>query len=57
MKNSNYYEGAILGYIVVSSWEFAKTKDYHFDLSPANSDYTDDSILTIAVAEAEMNNK
>jgi hypothetical protein len=57
VKNSNYYEGAILGYIVVSSWEFAKTKDYHFDLSPANSDYTDDSILTIAVAEAEMNNK
>ncbi|MCE5205958.1 MAG: ADP-ribosylglycohydrolase family protein [Porphyromonadaceae bacterium] len=44
--------GAILGDIVGSTYEFANTKDYHFDLFPEGSNYTDDSILTVAVADA-----
>lgn len=44
--------GSILGDIIGSTYEFANTKDYNFDLFPAGSNYTDDSILTIAVADA-----
>ena len=44
--------GAILGDIVGSTYEFANTKDYNFDLFPAGSNYTDDSVLTVAVADA-----
>ncbi len=47
--------GSILGDIIGSTYEFANTKDYNFDLFPAGSNYTDDSILTIAVADAIFN--
>ena len=49
--------GAILGDIIGSPYEFdrnnIKTKD--FDLFSEKSEFTDDSILTLAVAEALMN--
>ncbi len=48
--------GSILGDIIGSTYEFANTKDYNFDFFPAGSNYTDDSILTIAVADAILNN-
>ncbi len=44
--------GAIIGDIVGSRWEFNPTNDYDFEwLSAANS-YTDDTICTVAVADA-----
>lgn len=43
--------GAIIGDIVGSAYEFNNTKDYNFQLFTPESDYTDDSIMTVAVAE------
>ncbi len=49
--------GAIIGDIVGSRWEFNPINDYNFEwLSPANS-YTDDTICTIAVADALINDR
>lgn len=44
--------GAIIGDIVGSTYEFAPTKRYNFELLPAGSDYTDDTIMCVAVADA-----
>lgn len=46
--------GAIIGDIVGSTYEFAPTKSYNFELLPAGSTYTDDSIMCVAVADAIM---
>jgi len=43
--------GAIFGDIVGSVYEFDNIKTTHFELIGKNSTYTDDSILTIAVAD------
>ena len=49
--------GAIIGDIVGSRWEFNPTNDYNFEwLSPANS-YTDDTICTVAVADALLHER
>lgn len=44
--------GAIAGDIIGSSYELKgnRTKDYNFTLFNNNSTYTDDTVLTIAVA-------
>ena len=42
--------GAIIGDIVGSIYEFHNTKDYNFPLLTDKSNYTDDSILTFAIA-------
>lgn len=42
--------GAITGDVIGSVYEFKNTKDYSFPLFTGRSIYTDDSILTIAVA-------
>ncbi|MBO7606672.1 MAG: ADP-ribosylglycohydrolase family protein [Paludibacteraceae bacterium] len=44
--------GAIIGDIVGSVYEFRNTKDYGFKMFPKGASYTDDSICTIAVADA-----
>lgn len=44
--------GAIIGDIVGSTYEFSNTKDYDFEMFPKGASYTDDSICTIAVADA-----
>lgn len=44
--------GAILGDIIGSTYEFAGIKTKKFPLFPGGSDFTDDSILTVAVAKA-----
>lgn len=49
--------GAIFGDIVGSVYEFNPTNDYHFQLLSKRSIYTDDTICTIAVADAYMNKK
>lgn len=44
--------GAIIGDIVGSRFEFNPTNDYNFELFGQGSDFTDDTICTIAVADA-----
>lgn len=43
--------GAIAGDVIGSDYEFDSTKDYHFELFKSDMSYTDDSIMTIAVAQ------
>jgi ADP-ribosylglycohydrolase len=42
--------GAIIGDTVGSAYEFNNTKDYNFTLFKKKSGYTDDSVMTMAVA-------
>ncbi len=49
--------GAIIGDIIGSRYEFNGIKTKDFELFPKNSDFTDDSVLTIATADAILNNK
>ena len=44
--------GAIIGDVIGSTYEFANIKTKKFPLFPGGSDFTDDSILTVAVAKA-----
>lgn len=44
--------GAILGDIAGSKYEFNNTLDYNFDMFPAGCGFTDDTICTVAVADA-----
>lgn len=48
--------GAIIGDIIGSTYEFNNTKDYNFELFPKGSNFTDDTICTIGVASAILNN-
>lgn len=48
--------GAIIGDIVGSRFEFDSTNDYHFQLFSPACCFTDDSICTIAVADALLKN-
>lgn len=48
--------GAIIGDIVGSDYEFNNTSDYNFPLFKEGSDFTDDTICTVAVADAILNN-
>ena len=49
--------GTICGDTVGSVWEFNKDKpDFDFELFPPRCGYTDDSIMTIAVADAIVRN-
>lgn len=43
--------GAIAGDVIGSIYEFNPTKDYHFELLNEHMEITDDSIMTIAVAD------
>ncbi len=47
--------GAIIGDIVGSDYEFSNTSDYNFELFDRNCDFTDDTICTVAVADAILN--
>ncbi len=42
--------GAVAGDIIGSLYEFVKLKKYDFELLPQGSRFTDDSVMTIAVA-------
>ena len=44
--------GAIIGDIVGSRWEFNPTNDYDFELFSDENGFTDDTICTVAVADA-----
>jgi ADP-ribosylglycohydrolase len=43
--------GAVCGDIIGSAYEFHKTKDYEFKLFTPQSKFTDDTVMTCAVAE------
>lgn len=49
--------GAIIGDIVGSRFEFNNTFSKNFDLFTKDCDFTDDTICTIAIADAIMNKK
>ena len=44
--------GAIIGDIVGSRWEFDPTNDYDFEMFSSENSFTDDTVCTIAVADA-----
>ncbi|MCC8176579.1 MAG: ADP-ribosylglycohydrolase family protein [Bacteroidales bacterium] len=44
--------GAIIGDIVGSRYEFDPTNDYNFEMFAPGSDFTDDTVCTIAIADA-----
>ena len=41
--------GAIIGDIAGSAYEFNNTNDYHCNLFPDGCNYTDDTVMTMAV--------
>ena len=49
--------GAIIGDIVGSRWEFNPTNDYHFEWLSDKNDFTDDTICTVAVADALLHGR
>lgn len=49
--------GAVCGDIVGSAYERVKTKDIRFQLFTPHSRFTDDSVCTIAIADALLNGK
>lgn len=49
--------GAIIGDIVGSAYEFNSTNDYNFELFSEESSYTDDTICTVAIADAILKGK
>lgn len=49
--------GAIIGDIAGSRFEFNPMNRYHFELFTKECDFTDDTICTVAVADAIMNEK
>ena len=48
--------GAIIGDIVGSRWEFNPTNDYNFEWLSDENGFTDDTICTVAVADAILHN-
>ncbi len=49
--------GAIAGDVIGSVYEFAGQKKYEFPLFRKDSQFTDDSVLTIAVADAILHQR
>lgn len=49
--------GAIIGDIVGSRWEFNPTNDYNFEWLSDKNGFTDDTICTVAVADALLMNR
>jgi len=49
-------KGAITGDIIGSTYEWNRIKHKEFDLFPKGTDFTDDTVLTIALADAILNN-
>ena len=56
MKNVTIM-GAIVGDTIGSIYEFDSIKDYHFPILDERMEFTDDSIMTIAVADWILNSK
>lgn len=50
-QNNTFILGAIVGDIIGSTYEFNNVKTSDFDLLPSDSTYTDDTVMTLAVAK------
>lgn len=46
--------GAVIGDVVGSVYEFHNTRDYNFPMFSSSSNYTDDTVMTMAVADWAM---
>jgi ADP-ribosylglycohydrolase len=53
---NNILYGIIYGDMAGSTYERHPVKDYHFELFPENSHFTDDTVMTLAIATWLMNN-
>lgn len=49
--------GAIIGDIAGSKYEFNNTFDYDFEMFDEGCDFTDDTICTVAIADAILNGR
>ena len=49
--------GAMIGDIVGSKYEFNNTFDYNFEMFGGGCDFTDDTICTVAIADAILNGR
>ena len=49
--------GAMIGDIVGSKYEFSNTFDYDFEMFGEECDFTDDTICTVAIADAILNGR
>lgn len=49
--------GAIIGDIIGSRWEFNPTNNYNFEWLSEENEFTDDTICTVAVADALLNGR
>ena len=49
--------GSIIGDIIGSTYEFSNAGRYDFDPFPPGSDFTDDTVLTVAVADAILSKR
>lgn len=47
--------GAIIGDVIGSAYEFNNTKDYNFPLFTKTTTFTDDTVMTIAIADILLN--
>lgn len=56
IKKSGYMLGATIGDIAGSVYEGRNTKDYNFEMFPLGSNFTDDTVMTMAVAEWAVKN-
>ena len=55
-ENGDNMYGAIIGDIIGSVYELESVKTEDFELLPDGSRFTDDTVLTIAVADSILNN-
>ena len=49
--------GAMIGDIAGSKYEFNNTFDYDFEMFGEGCDFTDDTICTVAIADAILNGR
>ncbi len=56
-KRGNVMIGAILGDIIGSTYEWNNVKHENFDLFPIGSRFTDDTVLSVAVADKILNSQ
>lgn len=54
---SNTIIGAVIGDVIGSAYEFNNIKSVDFKMFTKSTEFTDDSVLTIAVADCLINNK
>ena len=49
--------GSVIGDIIGSTYEFRNAGRYDLDPFPPGSDFTDDTVLTVAVADPILNKR